>query len=110
MDLGTPKLPIPEKVVIGERVQAESNINRALEIDPNLPKALVGDPGRIRQIMLNLATNAVKFTPSGEVVISAQCLERGPANATVRIAVRDSGIGIAPDRQARLFTDFVQAD
>jgi signal transduction histidine kinase/DNA-binding NarL/FixJ family response regulator/HPt (histidine-containing phosphotransfer) domain-containing protein len=89
---------------------AEKGLAVRVEIDPNLPKALIGDPGRMRQIVLNLATNAVKFTPSGEVVISAQCVERTATNASVRIAVRDSGIGIAPDRLTRLFSDFVQAD
>jgi signal transduction histidine kinase/AmiR/NasT family two-component response regulator/HPt (histidine-containing phosphotransfer) domain-containing protein len=80
------------------------------EIDPNLPKALLGDPGRIRQIVLNLVSNAVKFTAAGEVAISAQCVQRDVDRAVVRIAVRDSGMGIAPERLERLFTDFVQAD
>jgi signal transduction histidine kinase/CheY-like chemotaxis protein/HPt (histidine-containing phosphotransfer) domain-containing protein len=80
------------------------------EIDPNLPKALLGDPGRIRQIVLNLVSNAVKFTAAGEVAISAQCVERDADRAVVRVAVRDSGMGIAPERLERLFTDFVQAD
>lgn len=80
------------------------------EIDPNLPKALLGDPGRIRQIVLNLVSNAVKFTAAGEVSISAQCVERDADRAVVRIAVRDTGMGIAPERLEGLFTDFVQAD
>jgi signal transduction histidine kinase/DNA-binding response OmpR family regulator len=88
----------------------EKNLRFAVEVDPGMPKALVGDPNRIRQIVLNLASNAVKFTPSGDVVISAQCVARTDDSATVRIAVRDTGIGIAPDRVGRLFTDFVQAD
>jgi signal transduction histidine kinase/AmiR/NasT family two-component response regulator/HPt (histidine-containing phosphotransfer) domain-containing protein len=80
------------------------------EIDPNIPKALLGDPGRIRQIVLNLVSNAVKFTAAGEVAISARCVQRDADRAVVRISVRDSGMGIAPERLERLFTDFVQAD
>jgi signal transduction histidine kinase/CheY-like chemotaxis protein/HPt (histidine-containing phosphotransfer) domain-containing protein len=97
------------KSIVAQRA-AEKGIRLSVEVDPELPKALVGDPSRIRQIVLNLASNAVKFTPSGEVVISARCVERSPNRATLRIAVKDSGIGIAPDRLGRLFSDFVQAD
>jgi len=89
---------------------SEKNLRFAVEVDAGLPKALVGDPTRIRQVVLNLASNAVKFTPSGDVVVSAQCVARTDDSATLRIAVRDTGIGIAPDRVGRLFTDFVQAD
>jgi signal transduction histidine kinase/CheY-like chemotaxis protein/HPt (histidine-containing phosphotransfer) domain-containing protein len=95
--------------IVSQRA-TEKGIRLSVEVDSELPKALTGDPSRIRQIILNLASNAVKFTPSGEVVISARCVERSAARATVRIAVKDSGIGIAPDRLGRLFSDFVQAD
>jgi signal transduction histidine kinase/DNA-binding NarL/FixJ family response regulator/HPt (histidine-containing phosphotransfer) domain-containing protein len=89
---------------------ADKGLALVAEIDPNLPKALLGDPGRIRQIVLNLVSNAVKFTAAGEVAISAQCVQRDADRAVVRISVRDSGMGIAPERLERLFTDFVQAD
>jgi signal transduction histidine kinase/DNA-binding NarL/FixJ family response regulator len=89
---------------------AEKGLTLSVDIDSSLPKALVGDPSRVRQIVLNLASNAVKFTPAGDIVISARCVERNASSATVRIAVKDSGIGIAADRVARLFSDFVQAD
>jgi signal transduction histidine kinase/DNA-binding NarL/FixJ family response regulator/HPt (histidine-containing phosphotransfer) domain-containing protein len=88
----------------------EKGLTLSVDIDPDLPKALIGDPSRIRQIVLNLASNAVKFTTAGNVVISASCVERDATSATVRIAVKDSGIGIAADRVGRLFSDFVQAD
>jgi signal transduction histidine kinase/DNA-binding response OmpR family regulator len=97
------------KSIVGLRA-AEKGLTLRVEVDPNLPKALIGDPNRLRQIVLNLASNAVKFTRSGEVVVSAQCVGRDETRATVRVAVRDTGIGIAPDRVGRLFTDFVQAD
>jgi signal transduction histidine kinase/CheY-like chemotaxis protein/HPt (histidine-containing phosphotransfer) domain-containing protein len=97
------------KSIVGLRA-AEKGLALRVEIDPNLPKALIGDPNRLRQIVLNLVSNAVKFTRSGEVVISARCVSRNESRATLHVAVRDTGIGIAPDRVGRLFTDFVQAD
>lgn len=77
---------------------------------PDVPAMLVGDAGRIRQILLNLASNAVKFTPSGEVVISVKIVEQGTANVRVRFEVRDTGIGIEPADHRRLFESFSQAD
>jgi two-component system, sensor histidine kinase len=81
-----------------------------VEVDPELPPALVGDVARIRQVLLNLASNAVKFTERGSVTIAVSCTSRDDARATVEWRVTDSGIGIAPDRVDRLFADFAQAD
>ncbi|HEY5127390.1 MAG TPA: ATP-binding protein [Bradyrhizobium sp.] len=81
-----------------------------VEIDPKLPSALSGDIARIRQVLLNLATNAVKFTEHGGLTIAAACTSRDDGRATVEWRVSDTGIGIAPDRVERLFTDFAQAD
>ena len=69
-----------------------------------------GDPARLHQILLNLATNAVKFTSRGEVVIEVQCPHRDENGAALRFAVRDTGIGIAPADQAKLFESFEQLD
>jgi signal transduction histidine kinase/FixJ family two-component response regulator len=79
-------------------------------LDPNLPPTLRGDVARIRQVLLNLASNAVKFTDQGEVTISATCQARRDLLATVEWAVTDSGIGIAPEKVGQLFSDFAQAD
>ncbi len=81
-----------------------------VELDPNLPPTLRGDAARIRQVLLNLASNAVKFTDEGFVTIAATCQSRRDLFATVVWTVTDSGIGIAPDKVERLFTDFSQAD
>jgi signal transduction histidine kinase/ActR/RegA family two-component response regulator len=81
-----------------------------VEIDPSLPSSLRGDAARIRQVLLNLASNAVKFTERGGVTIAAICHSRGDMLARVECSVSDTGIGIAPDRVGRLFTDFEQAD
>ncbi|WP_191093389.1 hybrid sensor histidine kinase/response regulator [Bradyrhizobium campsiandrae] len=81
-----------------------------VELDPNLPPTLRGDVARIRQVLLNLASNAVKFTDHGEVTIKAICQARRDLLATVEWTVSDSGIGIAPDKLGQLFSDFAQAD
>ena len=81
-----------------------------VELDPALPASLRGDVARIRQVLLNLASNAVKFTERGKVTIAAHCHSRGDMLARVEWCVSDTGIGIAPDRVGRLFTDYEQAD
>jgi signal transduction histidine kinase len=81
------------------------------EIDPDLPARILGDPFRLRQILVNLIANAVKFTERGEVVITATRLPpEHPAPARLRISVRDTGIGIPADRHDRLFQAFSQID
>ena len=89
---------------------ADKGVVLRVECDPNIPRALCGDPNRLRQIVLNLVSNAIKFTPVGEVVISALCVGRDTDSARIRVSVRDTGVGIAPERLSGLFTDFVQAD
>jgi signal transduction histidine kinase/DNA-binding response OmpR family regulator len=95
--------------IIGPRAAAK-NLNILHVDDATLPPALMGDAGRIRQILLNLVSNAVKFTQSGEVVISTRCIGRNDQQATVEWTVRDTGMGIAEDKLGLLFADFVQAD
>ncbi len=77
---------------------------------PDLPKALVGDPSRLRQVLLNLGYNAVKFTERGEIVVAVEALEVDPASVRLRFEVRDTGIGMSADQQQRLFQAFSQAD
>jgi two-component system, sensor histidine kinase and response regulator len=79
-------------------------------VDPNVPRALVGDQIRLGQVLLNLFSNAVKFTEKGEVVLSVWTVAREPGRVTLGFAVRDTGIGIAPDQQERMFEAFSQAD
>jgi CheY-like chemotaxis protein/HPt (histidine-containing phosphotransfer) domain-containing protein len=78
--------------------------------DPDLPDALLGDAGRIRQALINLVSNAVKFTERGSVTIRGACPERDAAAATVVWTITDTGIGIPADRLGRLFGEFIQAD
>ncbi len=77
---------------------------------PELPLGLRGDPSRLRQVLLNLMSNAVKFTGEGEVVVSAHAEDRTDDGVVVRFEVRDTGIGISPEAQRRLFQPFAQAD
>ncbi|WP_448043619.1 ATP-binding protein [Bradyrhizobium liaoningense] len=81
-----------------------------VEFDPSLPPTLRGDVARIRQVLLNLASNAVKFTDEGDVTISVTCQARRDLLATVEWTVTDSGIGIASEKLGQLFSDFAQAD
>jgi PAS domain S-box-containing protein len=76
----------------------------------DVPSALRGDPGRLRQVLTNLVGNAVKFTAEGEVVLRVTLDEPAGDSAVVRCEVRDTGIGIEPELKARLFQSFVQAD
>ncbi|MFA6071099.1 MAG: response regulator [Janthinobacterium sp.] len=91
------------------RAQA-SGLELVLDIDPALPQTLLGDPGRLRQVLTNLAGNAIKFTPRGEVTVSARLRASGDGMAQVQLCVRDTGIGIAADMQEAVFDAFQQED
>ena len=80
------------------------------DIDPALPRELVGDAMRLQQVLINLSGNAIKFTAQGEVVVSMGVVQRDAGAVTVEIAVRDTGVGIAPENQARIFSGFTQAE
>jgi two-component system sensor histidine kinase/response regulator len=95
--------------LIGEAAQAKG-LELLAYCSPELPAALRGDPGRIRQVLLNLAGNAVKFTESGEVVVRASLDEDGEERLVVRFDVTDTGIGIPEGKRDRLFEAFSQAD
>uniref|UniRef100_UPI00262C969C hybrid sensor histidine kinase/response regulator n=1 Tax=uncultured Azohydromonas sp. TaxID=487342 RepID=UPI00262C969C len=81
-----------------------------LVLDPAVPPVLVGDALRLRQVLLNLGGNAVKFTPAGEVEVALRLLEQGDAAARLELSVRDTGIGIDPAQQALIFEPFTQAE
>jgi PAS domain S-box-containing protein len=87
----------------------EKGLTLMSHVDPAIPVNLIGDPGRLRQICLNLVGNAVKFTPTGEVVIRATALGT-EEDRRLRFEITDTGIGLTPEVAARLFQPFTQAD
>ncbi len=89
---------------------SEKRLDLLLEIDPSVPPVVQADPTRLRQIILNLAGNAVKFTETGEVLVSARRVTDAAGANEIEFAVRDSGIGIAPEAMGRLFQSFSQVD
>ena len=93
---------------------AEKASSKGLEllfdVDPALPKRLVGDPLRLGQILINYANNAVKFTDKGEITISMTVQEETDNDILIRGAVTDTGIGLTPEQMAKLFQSFQQAD
>ncbi len=89
---------------------ARKNLRLKVHWPPGIPSCVRGDEGKVRQIVLNLASNAVKFTEAGSVVIALDCLPLNDAECELVIAVRETGIGIKPDSQKRVFQRFRQAD
>ena len=95
--------------VLAPRAQ-QKGLELACHIHPDVPDGLVGDPLRLRQIVVNLVGNAVKFTEHGEVVLRVQVESCRNGNAQLRFSVTDTGIGIPPEKQAVIFEEFSQAD
>ncbi|MFT3931707.1 MAG: CHASE domain-containing protein [Spongiibacteraceae bacterium] len=80
------------------------------DIEPNLPAILIGDSLRLKQVLINLAVNALKFTEQGRVEVALRELNRAASHIVVRVAVTDTGIGIDPQHQIRIFEGFTQAE
>jgi len=95
--------------LIGDKVTAKG-LELIFDIAPELPRALRGDPLRIGQIIINYANNAVKFTEEGEIVVRARLVEQAEKDLIARFEVEDTGIGLTPGQQAKLFKSFEQAD
>ena len=89
---------------------AEKRIELVCQFDEPVCTLLRGDAGRLRQVLLNLASNAVKFTQQGEVVVAVSQESETATHATLRVAIRDTGIGISEEALQRLFQPFIQAD
>ena len=95
--------------LIGEKT-SDKGLELVFDVSPDLPNALRGDPLRLGQILINYANNAVKFTEEGSVVVAARPLEASEGDLLIRFEVRDTGIGMTPEQQAKLFQSFQQAD
>jgi CheY-like chemotaxis protein/nitrogen-specific signal transduction histidine kinase/HPt (histidine-containing phosphotransfer) domain-containing protein len=99
-----------EEVATTQAVAAAAKrIELVVDVASDLPERVLGDPGRLRQALANLVSNAIKFTAAGEVSIHVT-REGGPVRDLVRFSVRDTGIGLSPAQQAKLFRPFAQAD
>jgi signal transduction histidine kinase/HPt (histidine-containing phosphotransfer) domain-containing protein len=95
--------------IVGHRI-AEKGLELRMDVGPELPAHLTGDPLRLSQVLLNLTNNAVKFTPAGFVAVHARVVEQSGDDVRVRFAIEDSGVGLTDEQCARLFRPFVQAD
>src|SRR5262249_41667995 len=89
---------------------AEKRLELAVEMDPVVPRWVQGDASRLRQVLINLLGNAVKFTASGEVLLSIKPCDANPQHPSIHFAVSDTGCGIPADRLDRLFRPFSQVD
>jgi signal transduction histidine kinase/CheY-like chemotaxis protein len=88
----------------------EKQLELACHMPPDVLEHVVGDPARLRQIIINLVSNAIKFTEKGEVILEVDTRSLTPEEAVLHFAVRDTGIGIPPDKQDEVFQAFTQAD
>jgi two-component system sensor histidine kinase/response regulator len=95
--------------LVGIKTQ-EKGLELLFKTDPAVPRALVGDPLRLGQILINLSNNAVKFTDSGEIVVSTELVKKNNAQVTLKFSVQDTGVGMTAEQAAKLFQPFVQAD
>ena len=109
-------VPFEIREVLGDTMKSLSlrahnkGLELAFSVARNVPEILIGDPSRLRQVIVNLVGNAVKFTSTGEVVLTVEAGVQSDLHLTVRFAVSDSGIGIPPAKLDEIFTAFHQAD
>lgn len=88
----------------------EKGVSWRVFVAPEVPAALMGDPFRLGQVLVNLVGNAIKFTDQGEIALRVEVVSQSERNITLKIAVRDTGIGLHPDQFERVFSSFTQAD
>jgi signal transduction histidine kinase/DNA-binding response OmpR family regulator len=88
----------------------EKGLELVCDVSADLPECVIGDPTRVRQILMNLLGNAIKFTEQGEIVIRGRAKPLADGGMSVRLSVQDTGIGIAPERQVAVFESFTQAE
>jgi PAS domain S-box-containing protein len=105
-------LQVVEEVagMIAMQPKRKKDVNMIVRYPANVPRHVIGDVGRIRQILTNLTNNAVKFTDKGHVLIDVEADAQTEEDVSLRISVEDSGLGIAPDKLESLFDKFTQAD
>ena len=114
--LAVENIPFDLRESLGETMKAlairahQKGLELVYEVEPSVPEALLGDPGRMRQILMNLVGNAIKFTEHGEVVVSVTEEEGSAESGLLHLRVQDTGVGVPADKQKRIFDAFSQAD
>ena len=114
LELDNVEFELPD--VVGDATKAlalrahEKGLELGCRIAPNIPRGLIGDSLRVRQILLNLIGNAIKFTDKGEVFVMVDAVEIGDPDLRLHFQVRDTGMGIPPEKQRMIFEAFAQAD
>jgi two-component system, sensor histidine kinase and response regulator len=109
-------IPFDLRESLGETMMAlsfraqQKGLELVYEVQPEVPEALLGDPGRIRQVMVNLVGNAIKFTEHGEIFVCVDERSAGSATTALHFAVKDTGVGIPVEKQEKIFDAFSQAD
>jgi len=106
----SPKHVTEEAVELFAEPAANKGVELILDVDSEVPHSVIGDPGRLRQVLINLVGNAIKFTESGEVVVRVKRLDSTSPGVMIRFEVADTGVGLAADEQARVFSTYSQID
>jgi len=105
-----PKHVTEEAVELFAEAAANKGVELILDVEPEVPQLVIGDPGRLRQVLINLVANAIKFTSSGEVVVRVARRESTGPGVAIHFEVADTGIGLTPEEQARVFATYSQVD
>jgi signal transduction histidine kinase/DNA-binding response OmpR family regulator len=114
--LNMESIPFELRESLGETMKSlsyrahQKGLELIYELQPEVPEALIGDPGRIRQIIVNLVGNAIKFTERGEILVSVEKESETPGSVRLHFAIKDTGVGIPADKQSKIFEAFSQAD
>src|SRR6266851_5778633 len=106
----SPKHVTEEAVELFAEPAANKGIELILDADPEVPHSVVGDPGRLRQVLINLVGNAIKFTDTGEVVVRVEKLDTMTPGVMIRFEVSDTGVGLTAEEQGRVFSTYSQVD
>lgn len=104
------KYEVGEVVKMFKDKVEQKNLTFSYHIDPKIPEMLIGDPLRLKQVMINLCKNSIKFTNDGFVKIRIEAVSSSDSKIRIKFEVEDSGIGISPENQLKLFKSFTQAD
>jgi signal transduction histidine kinase/CheY-like chemotaxis protein len=109
-------IPFEMRESLGETMKAlsyrahQKGLELIYEVQPDVPETIVGDPGRIRQIIVNMVGNSIKFTERGEIFVSVEKESETPDSVRLHFAIKDTGVGIPADKQGEIFEAFSQAD